>query len=139
MTDIIKFSADSETTALVPAADGSSTEMLRTIKAVEEHLRAKRSKIEELQSRRDDLVEEMRQLKESLESESLDFVANLKAVIGDLDAGGAVVTLQPVAPAATAASDPPAGAAERGEPAGGRDEEKPGKRSSLRWLKDKDR
>lgn len=143
MSDITKTGADTAKTGLIPAVDDSSAHMLRTIEDVEEHLREKRGRIEELQSRHDELAEELRQLNESLDSESLDFVSNLKAVINDLDAGGTVVALQPVAPAdastAAVTSDAQEDGADRSKPTPKSAKEKPVKRSSLRWLKDKDR
>ena len=89
MTDIIKNGTDDAKVSLDSDAGDPPAQILRTIQVVEEHLRVKRSRIEEIQTRHDGLVEELRKLNKTLESESLDFVSNLKAVIDDYDVGSA--------------------------------------------------
>lgn len=138
MSDITKIGTDTAKESLIPAADESSGQILRTIDAVEEHLRTKRSRIEELQTRHDDLVEELKQLDKSLESEGIDFVSSLRTVIDDLDAGATVVTPAGSSTAAEPSNSNAKVAAPR-KPAQKSAREKPARRSSLRWLKDKDR
>lgn len=138
MSDITKIGTDTAKESLIPAADDSSVQILRTIDAVEDHLRTKRSRIEELQTRHDDLVEELKQLDKSLESEGIDFVSSLRTVIDDLDAGATVVT-----PAGSSTAAEPSNSNAKGadckNPAQKTAREKPAKRGSLRWLKDKER
>ncbi len=105
MADITKNATETTKESLARIADNPSAQTLRAIEIVEEHLREKRSRIEEIQSRHDNLVNEIRQLNKTLESEYIDFVSKLKAVINDLDTVGAIVELLPDMPAATEASD----------------------------------
>jgi len=105
MADITKIGAETAKESLVRTADNPSAQILRTIEVVEEHLREKRSRIEEIQMRHDRLVNEISQLNKTLESESIDFVSKLKAVINDLDTDGVIVELHPDKSAATGTSD----------------------------------
>lgn len=134
-----------ETTALENATDGVEgdftrvddnrcTEILQAIKVVEEHLRKKRNRIEKIRIRHEELVDEINELNQSLQSESVDFVPKLNAVLGDLEPNGDVVELLPET-AAEAAS----GNANRAEAAERAEADKPAKRGSLRWLKEKER
>lgn len=137
MTDIVDTETADAPESSESGGDESPSQILRTIQAVEEHLRSKRSRIEDLQTRQDDLIEEMRQLRESLESESSDFVSDLKAVIDDLGFGDA--DLPPQAAAEASAATNASRSRSRSKPAASKAQEKPARRSSLRWLKDKER
>ena len=136
-----------DTTALENVTDGDEggfarvddnpcAEILRAIKVVEEHLRKKRNRIEKIRIRHEELVDEIKELNKSLQSESVDFVPKLNAVLGELEPNGDVVELLPETPAETAnggANGAGANGADRAQ------EEKPAKRGSLRWLKEKER
>ncbi len=112
MADITKNATEMTKESLARIADNPSAQTLRAIEIVEEHLREKRSRIEEIQMQRDHLVHEIEQLNKTLESENVDLVPWLKAVINNLDTDGAIMELHP---------------------------DKPVKRGSLRWLKEKER
>ena len=79
MADITKKATETAKESLARIADDPSAQTLRAIEIVEEHLREKRSRIEEIQMRRDQLVHEIEQLNKTLESENVDFVPRLKA------------------------------------------------------------
>lgn len=125
--------------SLAHTADNPSTQVLRAIEIVEEHLREKRSRIEEIQMQHDHLVEEIRQVNKSLESENIDFVQGLSTVIKDLDTDVAIMNLLPDMPAATQASDFETGNADRDRQGRGSPNEKQTKPGSLGWLKKKEK
>ena len=79
MADITKKATETAKESLARIADDPSAQTLRAIEIVEEHLREKRSRIEEIQMQRDQLVHEIEQLNKTLESENVDFVPRLKA------------------------------------------------------------
>ena len=139
MADIIKNATETTKESLARIADNPSAQTLRAIEIVEEHLREKRSRIEEIQMQRDHLVHEIEQLNKTLESENVDFVPRLKAVINDLDTFGAFVELHPDMSAATATYDLDADGADHDQQNQKSADDKPVKRGSLRWLKDKER
>ena len=142
MTDIIDLEKNATQTAkesLVLTADDPSAQILRAIKIVEEHLQEKRSRIEEIQMRRDHLASEFRKLNKTLESETSDLAQKLHAVINDLDTDGAIVELLPDMPAATEASDLDADIADRDQQVRGTPDGKQDKPGSLRWLQKKER
>ena len=138
MTDFKKFGAETAKESLVLTADNPSAHILRTIEVVVEHLREKRSRIEEIQVRHDRLVNEISQLNKTLESENIDFVSKLKAVINDLDTDSAIVELHPDKSAATGTSELDADGLDRDQLVQKPADDKPVKRGSLRWLKDKE-
>lgn len=125
--------------SLAHAADNPSAQILRAIEIVEEHLREKRSRIEEIQMQHDHLVEEIRQVNKSLESENIDFVQGLSTVIKDLDTDGAIVNLLPDMPAVTRTSDFEADNADRDQKGWGSPNGKQAKPGSLGWLKKKEK
>jgi len=125
--------------SLAHSADNPSAQVLRAIEIVEEHLREKRSRIEEIQMQHDHLVEEIRQVNKSLESENIDFVQGLSTVIKDLDTDGAIVNLLPDMFTATQASDFETGNADRDQQGWGSPNEKQIKPGSLAWLKKKEK
>ncbi len=139
MADITKNATETTKESLARIADNPSAQTLRAIEIVEEHLREKRSRIKEIQSRHDNLVNEIRQLNKTLESEYIDFVSKLKAVVNDLDTVGAIVELHPDMSAATATFDLDADGADHDQQNQKSADDKPVKRGSLRWLKDKER
>ncbi len=139
MADITKIGTESTKESLIRTADNPSAQILRSIEVVEEHLREKRSRIKEIQTRHDNLVNEIRQLNKTLESENIDLVSKLKAVINDLDTVGAFVELHPDMSAATATYDLDADGADHDQQIQKSADDKPVKRGSLRWLKDKER
>ena len=95
MADITKIGTESTKESLIRTADNPSAQTRRAIEIVEEHLREKRSRIEEIQMQRDHLVHEIEQYNKTLESENVDFVPWLKAVINNLDTDGAIMELHP--------------------------------------------
>ncbi len=141
MTDTTVLENTTQTAAesLALAADNPSAQILRAIEIVEESLRGKRSRIEEIQMRRDRLVSEYSQLNQTLESEASEFVQQLNAVVNVLDTDGAIVTLLPGMPASTEASDLDTDIADRDRPVRGAPDDNQDKPGSLRWLQKKER
>ena len=141
MTDTTVLENTTQTAAesLALAADNPSAQILRAIEIVEESLRGKRSRIEEIQMRRDHLVSEYSQLNKTLASETSDFVQQLNAVVNVLDTDGAIVELLPDMPAATEASDLDADIADRDQQVRESPDDKQDKPGSLRWLQKKEK
>jgi hypothetical protein len=141
MTDTTVLENTTQTAKESPAlaADNPSAQILRAIEIVEESLRGKRSRIEEIQMRRDRLVSEYSQLNQTLESEASEFVQQLNAVVNVLDTDGAIVTLLPGMPASTEASDLDTDIADRDRPVRGAPDDNQDKPGSLRWLQKKER
>ena len=139
MADITKIGAETAKESLVRTADNPSAQILRTIEVVEEHLRKKRSRIEEIQMQHDHLVEEIRQINKTLESENVLFVQGISSIIKDLDTDGEVVALLPDMPAATQAADLETDSADRGQQGWQASNDKQAKPGSLGWLKKKEK
>ena len=139
MADITKIGTESTKESLVRTADNPSAQIMRAIAIVEEHLREKRSRIEEIQMRHDHLVNEIRQLNKTLESENIDFVSKLNAVINNLDTDSTIVELLPDMPGATETSDLGSESARHDQQVQGSPDDKQAKPGSLRWLKKKER
>ena len=139
MADITKIGTESTKESLIRTADNPSAQILRSIEVVEEHLREKRSRIKEIQTRHDNLVNEIRQLNKTLESENIDFVSKLNAVINNLDTNSTIVELLPDMPGATETSDLGSESARRDQQVQGSPDDKQAKPGSLRWLKKKER
>ncbi len=141
MTDTTVLENTTQTAKESPAlaADNPSAQILRAIEIVEESLRGKRSRIEEIQMRRDRLVSEYSQLNQTLESEASDFVQQLNAVVNNLDTDGAIVGMLPGMPASTEASDLDTDIADRDQQVRGAPDDNQDKPGSLRWLQKKER
>jgi hypothetical protein len=141
MAEIIDLEKATQTAkeSLARTADNHSAQILRAIEMVEESLREKRSRIEEIQMRRDRLVSEYSQLNQTLESEASDFVQQLNAVVNNLDTDGAIVEMLPGMPASTEASDLDTDTADRDRPVRGAPDDNQDKPGSLRWLQKKER
>ncbi len=141
MTDTTVLENTTQTAAesLALAADNPSAQILRAIEIVEESLRGKRSRIEEIQMRRDRLVSEYSKLNKTLESEASDFVQQLNAVVNNLDTDGAIVGMLPGMPASTEASDLDTDIADRDQQVRESPDDKQDKPGSLRWLQKKER
>ncbi len=107
MTQMIDFEKTTQTAkeSLTLTADNPSAQILRAIEIVEESLREKRSRIEEIGMWRDHLTSEYRKLNETLEWENSDLAQKLNAVLKNLDTDGANLELLPDMPAATETSD----------------------------------
>jgi hypothetical protein len=134
-TTVLENTTQAATESLALAAGNPSAQILRAIEIVEESLRDKRSRIEEIQMRRDRLVSEYSQLNKTLESEASDFVQQLNAVVNDLDTDGAIVGM----PASTEASDLDTNLADRDRQARAASDDNQDKPGSLRWLQKKER
>jgi predicted nuclease with TOPRIM domain len=95
MTEIIDLKKATQTAkeSLARTADNSTAQILRAIEIIEESLREKRSRIEEIEMRRDHLASEYRKLNETLEWENNDLAKKLNAVINDLGTDGAILEL----------------------------------------------
>ena len=132
-TTALENVTDTAGDGFVRVDDNPCTEILQAIKVVEEHLRKKRNRVEKIRIRHEELVDEINELNKTLQSESVEFVPKLSAVIGDLGANGEVVELLPE----PANADEAAGAGANGTDHA--QEDKPAKRGSLRWLKEKER
>ncbi len=81
---------------LARAADNYSTRIEQTlgmIKAVEKNLREKRKRIEEIQTRHEDLALQYRQLGKSLDSATVGLTQQFAGVISDLGNDGAISKL----------------------------------------------
>ena len=138
-TTVLENATQTAAESLALAAGNPSAQILRAIEIVEESLRDRRGRIEEIQIRRDRLVSEYSQLNKTLESEASDFVQQLNAVVNNLDTDGAIVGMLPGMPASTEASDSDTDIADRDQQvqrAPGDNQDKPG---SLRWLQKKER
>jgi exonuclease VII large subunit len=86
------------------AADNYSTRIeqtLRMIKAVEKNLREKRKRVEEIQTRHEDLALQYRQLGTSLDSATADLTQQFAGVISDLGNDGAISKLLAVGASTT--------------------------------------
>ncbi len=82
--------------ALARAADNYSTRIEQTlgmIEAIEKNLREKRKRIEEIQTRHEDLALQYRQLGKSLDSATANLAQQFAGVIGDLGNDGAISKL----------------------------------------------
>ncbi len=121
--------------SLARTADNHSAQILRAIEMVEESLREKRSRIEEIQMRRDYLASEYRKLNETLEWENSDLAQKLHAVVKDLDADGVILELLPDMPAATETSDLDTDIADCDQQVRGSPDDKQNSRSFPGWLK----
>ena len=75
MADITKIGTESTKESLIRTADNPSAQILRSIEVVEEHLREQRSRIKEIQTRHDNLVNEIRQHTILIEVKNLHYVA----------------------------------------------------------------
>ncbi len=78
------------------AADNYSCcieQTLRMIEAIEKNLREKRKRLEEIQTRHEDLALQYRQLGKSLDSATADLPQQIADVIGDLGNDGAIAKL----------------------------------------------
>ena len=139
MVDITKIGTETAKESLARTTENPSAQILRAIEVVEEHLRKKRSRIEEIQMRHDHLVNEIRQLNKTLESENIDFVSKLNAVINNLDTDSTIVELLPDMPGATETSDLGSESARRDQQVQGSPDDKQAKPGSLRWLRKKER
>lgn len=73
---------------LTSSADDIAVQTLRAIEIAEENLQAKRSQVEEIRTRRKQLVYEIEQLDKSLGAENSVFVPRLNAVFKEFDAIG---------------------------------------------------
>ncbi len=137
MTDTTVLENTTQTAAesLALAAGNPSAQILRAIEIVEESLRDKRSRIEEIQMRRDRLVSEYSQLNQTLESEASDFVQQLNAVVNNLDTDGAIVGMLPGMPASTEASDLDTDIADRDQQVRGSPDDKQNNPSFPGWYK----
>ena len=138
-TTVLENTTQAATEGPAFTADNPSAQILRAIEIVEESLRGKRSRIEEIQMRRDRLVSEYSQLNQTLESEASEFVQQLNAVVNVLDTDGAIVALLPGMPASTEASDLDTDTADRDRPVRGAPDDNQDKPGSLRWLQKKER
>ncbi len=138
-TTVLENATQTAKESLALAADNPSAQILRAIETVEESLRGMRSRIEEIQMRRDRLISEYSQLNKTLESEASDFVQQLTAVVNDLDTDGAIVGMLPDMPAATEASDLDTDIADRDQHVRGAPDDNQDKPGSLRWLQKKER
>ena len=138
-TTVLENATQTATEGLAFTAGNPSAQILRAIEIVEESLRGKRSRIEEIQMRRDRLVSEYSQLNQTLESEASDFVQQLNAVVNNLDTDGAIVEMLPGMPASTEASDLDTDTADRDRPVRGAPDDNQDKPGSLRWLQKKER
>ncbi len=81
---------------LARAADNYSTRIEQTlgmIETIEKNLREKRKRIEEIQTRHEDLALQYRQLGKSLDSATADFTQQFAGVISDLGNDGAISKL----------------------------------------------
>ena len=138
-TTVLEKTPQHDSESLAHTSENACDQMLQAIDAVEDHLRGKRSRIQEIQRRRDRLVKEIDQLNKTLESEQLDFVPNLSAVISEFETNGEIVDLLPEMATAPESADAGTNGSGRGEVATSPQDEKPAKRGSLRWLKEKER
>ena len=138
-TTVLENATQTAAESLALAAGNPSAQILRAIEIVEESLRDRRSRIEEIQMRRDRLVSEYSQLNKTLESEASDFVQQLSAVVNDLDTDGEIVGMLPGMPASTEASDLDTDVADRDQQARGAPDDNQDKPGSLRWLQKKER
>jgi len=138
-TTVLENTTQAATEGLAFTSDNPSAQILRAIEIVEESLRGKRSRIEEIQMRRDRLVSEYSQLNQTLESEASDFVQQLNAVVNNLDTDGAIVEMLPGMPASTEASDLDTDIADRDQQVRGAPDDNQDKPGSLRWLQKKER
>ncbi len=138
-TTVLENATQTATESLALAAGNPSAQILRAIEIVEESLRGKRSRIEEIQMQRDRLVSEYSQLNKTLESEASDFVQQLNAVVNNLDTDGAIVGMLPGMPASTEASDLDTDIADRDQQVRGAPDDSQDKPGSLRWLQKKER
>jgi uncharacterized FlaG/YvyC family protein len=121
--------------SLARTADNHSAQILRAIEMVEESLREKRSRIEEIQMRRDHLDSEYRKLNETLEWENSDLAQKLHAVVKDLDTDGVILELLPDMPTATETSDLDTDIADRDQQVRGSPDDKQNNPSFPVWLK----
>jgi len=137
MAEIIDLEKATQTAkeSLARTADNHSAQILRAIEMVEESLREKRSRIEEIQMRRDCLASEYRKLNETLEWENSDLAQKLHAVVKDLDTDGVILELLPDMPAATETSDLDTDIADCGQQVRGSPDDKQKNPSSPGWLK----
>jgi hypothetical protein len=138
-TTVLENTTEAATEGLAFTADNPSAQILRAIEIVEESLRGKRSRIEEIQMRRDRLVSEYSQLNQTLESEASEFVQQLNAVVNNLDTDGEIVALLPGMPASTKATDLDTDIADRDQQVRGAPDDNQDKPGSLRWLQKKER
>ena len=98
MTDIASLVNATHTAeeGLARAADNYSTRIEQTlgiIEAIEKNLREKRKRIEEIQTRHEDLAFQYRQLGKSLDSATADLTQQFAGVISDLGNDGAISKL----------------------------------------------
>lgn len=110
MTDINSLDKATQTAkeSLTCAADNYSAyfeRILRVIGIIEEDIREKRSRIEEIQTRHEQLVIEYRQLGKSLESETSDLAQKFIGAINDLGTDATIAALLLDIPATTETSD----------------------------------
>ncbi len=98
MTDIVSIVNATHTAedGLARAADNYSARIEQTlgmIEAIEKNLREKRKRIEEIQTRHEDLALQYRQLGKSLDSATADLTQQFAGVISDLGNDGAISKL----------------------------------------------
>ncbi len=137
MTKLIDSEKTTQTAkeSLTLTADNPCAQILRTIEIVEESLREKRCRIEEIQTQRDHLVSEYRKLNEILERENSDLAQKLNAVINNLGTDGAILELLSDMPVATETSDLDTDIADRDQQVRGSPDDKQNNPSFPGWYK----
>ena len=137
MTEIIDLEKATQTATegLALTADNPSAQILRAIEIIEETLRERRSRIEEIEMRRDHLASEYRKLNETLEWENSDLAQKLNAVINNLGTDGAILELLSDMPVATETSDLDTDIADRDQQVRGSPDDKQNNPSFRGWLK----
>jgi hypothetical protein len=134
-TTVLENATQTATESLAFTAGNPSAQILRAIEIVEESLRDKRSRIEEIQMRRDYLASEYSKLNETLEWENSDLAQKLHAVVKDLDTDGVILELLPDMPTATETSDLDTDIADCDQQVRGSPDDKQNNPSFPGWLK----